>query len=225
MAVKKPPVSQRSLNTYETKNKLFSTALMLFTKHGFDKVKVDDIAKFAGVSKGTFYNHFATKDEVLVEQFHQIDRYYDQVFRQLKGNEKASERMLILAAAMCDYCEKAWGLNLIKIVYSNQISLGKHPEILLNRQRLFYSILTDNVMRGKEEGVFTDAIPVEEQVDMFARGARSALYEWCLSNGSVDLGKLCRNLFLSIMDSLRRQDSEKTAVDKPRDHRKSPSGR
>ncbi|MDR2452155.1 MAG: TetR/AcrR family transcriptional regulator [Candidatus Accumulibacter sp.] len=210
MAVKKTSVSRRSLNTSETKNKLFSTALMLFTQHGFDKVKVDDIAGFAGVSKGTFYNHFATKDEVLVEQFKQIDRYYDQVFRQLKGNEDAAERMLILAKAMCDYCEKAWGLNLIKIVYGNQISLGKHPEILLNRQRSLYSILTDNVTRGRAEGIFTSAMPVEEQVDRFARGARSALYEWCLSDGSIDLEKTCRQLFLSIMDNLRRQEPGKT---------------
>ncbi len=207
MAAKKGAITQRSLNALETKNKLFSTSLMLFTKHGFDKVTVDDITRFAGVSKGTFYNHFGAKDEVLVEQFNQIDRYYEQAFRQLKGDEPARQRILLFADTMCDYCGSVWGLNLLKIVYINQISLSNRPDILLNKNRPFYLILTDIVLRGRAEGLFTDRVPVEEQVYMFSRGARSALYEWCLHNGGIDLKESCRAIFRLIMDNLRVDQS------------------
>ena len=187
MAAKKSGMTQRSLNALETKNKLFSTALMLFTKHGFNKVTVDDITRYAGVSKGTFYNHFSTKDEVLVEQFNKIDGHYEQVFRHMKPEHSASERILIFASGMCEYCADIWGLNLLKIVYINQISFGSRPNILGNKKRPFYTIMMEIVRQGQESGEFATHIPLEDQVDLFARTARSILYEWCLHDGSFDL--------------------------------------
>jgi len=42
------------------------TALSLFAKHGFDRVSVDRITEQADVAKGTFFNYFPTKVDVLV---------------------------------------------------------------------------------------------------------------------------------------------------------------
>ena len=39
----------------------------IFRRDGFEVARVDDVAKAAGVSHGTFYFHFATKDEVLIQ--------------------------------------------------------------------------------------------------------------------------------------------------------------
>lgn len=204
MPGRKKGMSQRSLNALETKNKLLSTAMMLFTQRGFDKVTVDDITRFAGVSKGTFYNHFTTKDEVLVEQFNRIDDYYEQILRHIKPTETASSQALIFVDAMCEYCGNIWGINLLKIVYSNQISLGARPYILLNKKRLFYTFLLEIVRHGIATGEFTTEIPEEEQVEMFSRMARSVLYEWCLHDGSYDLQEAGRKGFELVLKLLRK---------------------
>jgi len=204
MAGRKKGMSQRSLNALETKNKLLSTAMMLFTQRGFDKVTVDDITRFAGVSKGTFYNHFTAKDEVLVEQFNRIDDYYEQILRHIKPTETASGRALIFVDAMCEYCGNIWGLNLLKIVYSNQISVNARPYILLNKKRLFYTFLLEIVRHGIASGEFTTEIPEEEQVEMFSRMARSVLYEWCLHDGSYDLKEAGRYGFELVLKLIRK---------------------
>ncbi|CAK7060198.1 MAG: hypothetical protein DELT_01399 [Desulfovibrio sp.] len=203
MTERKKGMSQRSLNALETKNKLLSTAMMLFTQRGYEKVTVDDITRFAGVSKGTFYNHFSTKDEVLVEQFNRIDDYYEQIFRHIKPTESASARVLIFVDAMCEYCGNIWGLNLLKIVYSNQISLGNRPNILLNKERQFYIFLRDIVRHGVATGEFTAEIPQEEQVAMFSRMARSVLYEWCLHDGDHDLKESGHKAFELVLKLIR----------------------
>ena len=38
-----------------------------FARAGFAGSQIEDIIKAAGVARGTFYNHFATKDHVLIE--------------------------------------------------------------------------------------------------------------------------------------------------------------
>jgi AcrR family transcriptional regulator len=46
---------------------LVSTALDLFGQRGIDGVSMDDIARGAGVTKGSLYWHFDTKREVILE--------------------------------------------------------------------------------------------------------------------------------------------------------------
>ncbi|SNX53445.1 TetR/AcrR family transcriptional regulator [Thermoanaerobacterium sp. RBIITD] len=49
----------------KTKEKIFNAAIDIFSKKGFYKATMDEIAEKAGVAKGTLYYHFKSKDEIL----------------------------------------------------------------------------------------------------------------------------------------------------------------
>jgi AcrR family transcriptional regulator len=55
----------------QTRRKLVRAALALWTERGFDRgveeTTVEEIARAAGVTKGTFYFHFAHKEDILLE--------------------------------------------------------------------------------------------------------------------------------------------------------------
>lgn len=46
--------------------KLIETAYLLFQRHGFQRVSVEEICRRAQVSKVTFYKYFSSKDELIV---------------------------------------------------------------------------------------------------------------------------------------------------------------
>lgn len=48
---------------------LLDTALRLFAERGYVGVRVEDIARAAGISRATFYKHFAEREEILAELF------------------------------------------------------------------------------------------------------------------------------------------------------------
>jgi AcrR family transcriptional regulator len=50
-----------------TRAKLVDAALKLFSTSGYEHATVDDIAHEAGYSKGAYYFHFSTKDDILLE--------------------------------------------------------------------------------------------------------------------------------------------------------------
>jgi AcrR family transcriptional regulator len=50
-----------------TRAKLIDSALQLFSTSGYEYATVDDIANAAGYSKGAYYFHFSTKDDILYE--------------------------------------------------------------------------------------------------------------------------------------------------------------
>jgi len=50
-----------------TRAKIVESARVLFNRHGFEQVSIDDIMNHAGLTRGGFYNHFASKDELYAE--------------------------------------------------------------------------------------------------------------------------------------------------------------
>ena len=58
-------MSRRQRRSAETRLRLFRCALQLFAERGLQNVTVEDITEAADVGKGTFFNYFETKDQVL----------------------------------------------------------------------------------------------------------------------------------------------------------------
>jgi AcrR family transcriptional regulator len=58
-------MTRRSRNFDRTRTALIDTAAELFAAKGYDGVAVDSIVLKAGVSKGAFYHHFDSKDDLL----------------------------------------------------------------------------------------------------------------------------------------------------------------
>ena len=59
--------SRRQQQRQETRRKVFEAALNIFRRDGVSESRIEDIATRAGVSRGTFYFHFPTKEAVLSE--------------------------------------------------------------------------------------------------------------------------------------------------------------
>ena len=58
----------------ETRRRLFEAALEVFRRDGVAGCRIDDIVRAAGVSRGSFYFHFPTKDDVLFELMRDTER-------------------------------------------------------------------------------------------------------------------------------------------------------
>lgn len=63
------------LRKQQKRKDIMNAAFTLFNKEGVKKVKISDIARYAGVSQVTIYNHFTSKEElvraVMKEYMHQ----------------------------------------------------------------------------------------------------------------------------------------------------------
>ena len=64
---RRPGTSSRDRQREETRQRVYAAALQIFRRDGVAQSRIDEIATTAGVSQGTFYFHFPTKDDVLAE--------------------------------------------------------------------------------------------------------------------------------------------------------------
>jgi AcrR family transcriptional regulator len=58
--------SRRERKKVAVRSRIISTAVGLFSAHGIRDVTVEQIAETADVGKGTIYNYFATKEDIVV---------------------------------------------------------------------------------------------------------------------------------------------------------------
>ncbi len=81
--------------TAQKRENILDEAAKLFRERGFDGVGVAEIMQAVGLTHGTFYAHFASKEalaaEALERAFAQSDR---SLFRKRKANEDMRERFL-----------------------------------------------------------------------------------------------------------------------------------
>lgn len=187
MAILEKKPTQRKLNAMETKEKIFQTALALFSQYGFNKVTVEDITRHAGFSKGTFYAYFPSKESVLLEQFRMIDAHYEQVFKTVPKTTSGSERIMILIKAMCEYCINIVGVAPLQIIYANQITSPDTIQILNGKDRTVYRIMSESIELGKAAGEFPRRVETDELTEFMMRSVRGLFYDWCMYNSSFNL--------------------------------------
>lgn len=56
----------------ETRKKIVASARRLFNRRGLSDVSIDEIMGDAGLTRGGFYNHFSTKEELYAEAITQV---------------------------------------------------------------------------------------------------------------------------------------------------------
>ena len=70
----------------QTKDKIFDTALDLFSKKGYDSVSVRTIASEVGIKESSIYNHYSSKKDILMSLLNYFEEYF-------KGNPLDDENI------------------------------------------------------------------------------------------------------------------------------------
>ncbi|MEU9446416.1 TetR/AcrR family transcriptional regulator [Streptomyces sp. NPDC048304] len=56
---------RRERNKLRIRSRIYDSALELFTRQGYEQTTVDEITEAADVARGTFFNHFQRKEDVI----------------------------------------------------------------------------------------------------------------------------------------------------------------
>lgn len=139
---------------------LVAAALELFVEQGFAVTNLRDVAKRAGVSKGTVYLYFRSKDELLMEAVRSsvvpiMDWADDQ---ELASDEPAGELLRRLVREWMDQFEQRAVAGVPKLVVAeagNNPALAKqYVDLVVQRaRRLFARVLKRGVQNGEFRNV------------------------------------------------------------------------
>jgi len=189
--VKKEGMTPRKIKGRETRRKLYESAESLFEQRGFEDVSVDDIVEAAGVSKGTFYVHFESKDALIValaiDYVGKADTNYQAHLDALPADAPAADALLSLIGKIADVLTGVIGHNRMRNLYKVQLTRTVDIEIVMGYNRRLYGLFGDVLSRGVRRGEFKTGMPIDTLAQHFVMAMRGLTYEWCARFPDFDL--------------------------------------
>ena len=172
-------LTSRQFQAEETHKRIYNTAFGLMTKKGFNKITIKDIAKKAGVSIGTFYHYYKSKDDILYEIYYKADEYFRQMMAGMEA-ETAPERIIEYFRYYARYSER------------NTVGFTTHlynieNKYFLKKGRLMQTVLADIIRQGQEKNELIQTKTPDELVDFLFLIARGIIFDWGLRDGQYDV--------------------------------------
>ena len=207
--MEKDKTSNRKTKAVETKKKIYETAEQLFRKNGFDSVSVDSIVEMAGVSKGTFYVHFDSKDSLiaaLINDFvYKLDLDYKSYLESFHVKTAASDILISLIGKIADIITCTIGYDHMKTVYQVQITKTINTDSILGYNRELYTIFSDIISKGVQQGEFKTEMPVDTLTKHCIMAIRGLTYEWCIRYPDFDLKEQSLTHFELLLTGIKKQ--------------------
>ena len=139
--------------------KILSASVELFSQYGFKTITMDDIARRAGISKKTLYQHFANKHEVVNES---VTWYKHNTTENcevaLKGAENAVEAMVKIMAFFDDMYKRINPMALFELQRFFPEAYKSFRDLLMERD---VTMMRDNILQGIQEGNYRKDIDAE----------------------------------------------------------------
>lgn len=197
-------MTSRQKKALETREKLLKVSLDLFNKHGFEHVSVEQITKACQVSKGTFYTHFPSKYDVILEKFKELDSFYGSVEKNIDRTLPPSEKILLLYQEQMKYLTHVVGKDLLRTVYTaamtNQV---EQDHYLINPQRLIFQMINAYIEEGIQLGEFRQGLEVGQIQTIIQRCMRANVYDWLIHNEDFDLSAEMAQFTAVVLDGLK----------------------
>lgn len=174
----------------ETKTLLFACADKLFVQHDYKDVSVEAITRMAGVTKGTFYVHFESKDALYAELFsgyvERLDTQYGAFLDNRSSGVSTRETLLAFVEEIIDLMITQIGYDRLKTVYRLQLASTINMESVTGHDRRIYPFFQEVLERGIQKGEFNTALSLEDTSRHFVMAIRGLTYEWCIRYPDFD---------------------------------------
>ena len=172
---------------------ILDSALLIFAELGFDRARISDVARHAGVADGTIYNHFKSKDDLLLQLF---EARVEPLVAAMElacdaAGRDASNQLRALISSYLSYVSQSPSIAALVTTHVREshrfITDYENPPL-----RRFLALITNVYRRGVSAGTFRPGLS-EWSVSWMVFGSLDALALAWLSRRSPDLGVLAKD--------------------------------
>ncbi|MFA5636322.1 MAG: TetR/AcrR family transcriptional regulator [Anaerovoracaceae bacterium] len=206
--MKKENISKRKLKAAETKKKIYESARQLALNHGIENVSVDSIVKAAGVSKGSFYVHFQSKDALTAnfvnEYTANADLNYKSFLESLPENESVLDILILLAGKISDFIETNIGLENMRVLYKAHLTKTINTTPAMSYNRDLYKLFTEVLEKGLRQGELREDMPIDSLAKHLIMAIRGITFEWCIRYPDYDLKHQIKEHFKILLYGLKK---------------------
>ena len=203
-------MSPKIVDKKEKRQQILQAAMRVVAGKGIRNVKMDDIAKKAGVGKGTVYEYFSSKEEILhgaVAEFFQ--RAETAAAKRMFRNVHPLDKLIGLLTSWIDVSEQMPEDFLMMFIDVWAEGLRQtNPEFIkiFDMKKFYYEYRTmvSTIIRdGIEKGAFRDVDP-ELSAGSLLAAFDGLMLQWLLDRENMDIQKMTDSLIDILTHGLLR---------------------
>lgn len=197
-------LTNRQIQAINTKNKIYNAAVELLENTGYQNIRIEDICKQAGVSVGSFYTHFNSKNDILVEIFKRADDYFRSEVAKSLENKSALDKIKDFFDYYAKYNESL-GIDMVIQLYNFQ------NKMFITEDRYMQRLLNEIISETQKKGYLSLDIPSVEITKQLFIVARGVVYDWCLHDGGYNIREAIRNFIKRMLSTFQIAEGNKKA--------------
>ena len=185
----------------ETRQALIDSALALFGQKGYAVTSVQEITEAAGVTKGAFYHHFESKQELLQLIHDEFLDYQLALLKMALDQDVDSEtrlrdlmRSLLMAAAK-------YMANVIVFYQERRHLTGPHFKAMKRKRDEFDRLFLEVLERGIKDGTFRDDLD-PRILGLGILGMYAWVHQWYRPNGRLSAEHIADIFIALTLDGL-----------------------
>lgn len=185
-------LSKQQLKSRETKARIFRAAKTILQQKGYEELSIKNICEEAGVSNGSFYHHFKTKDDLLSYYIEEQPSINPDYLDLPSSAEEAKNAIILVYLNYVHYCQEL-GVSFMSNYYTPK-NQSLNPLIRTERP---YPIVTvhNYLQKAMAAGVIRFDPDLEEVTTDIRMIVIGNVFEWCLKHGKTDFeGNMKRSL-------------------------------
>lgn len=192
-------LSKQQQKSKDTKDRIFRAAKEIMQTHGYEDLSIKNICERAGVSNGSFYHHFKTKDDLLsyyIEDQPAMDT--EQLSDPLTVAD-VKETIIQVYLNYAKYCEEL-GVDFVSNYYTPK-NQALNPNIRTERP---YPIVTVEkyLNRAIDAGILSSDLDLKAITTDIRMLIIGNVFEWCLHHGETDFPENIRRSFTRYLNSI-----------------------
>jgi AcrR family transcriptional regulator len=207
-SVSQPIPSRRDRKKERTRGEIYSAAMNLFLRRGFEAVTIEEICAAADVARGTFFLHFPTKEALLTEYGARANQDLADLIRNYQGSATAT-----LRAALKMLAERALQqpdvvrLHVREVLSRPPVFLESHQEQTEN----LVSLIAAVIGRGQAAGEFRRKLEPALAAVALCATYFALIYEWARRGGKLDIEAAIAQTLDIVLNGLSERKSKRSA--------------
>ena len=192
-------LSKQQLKSKETKAKIFRAAKHILQKQGYEQLSIKNICEEAGVSNGSFYHHFKTKDDLLSYYIEEQPSINPDLLDMPRNAAEAKAAIIQVYLNYVHYCQEL-GVEFMSNYYTPK-NQSLNP--LIRTERPYPIVTVHNYLK---KAIDADIIKPDRDLEDITTDIRMIVignvFEWCLKSGEADFEGNMRRTLRIYLDGL-----------------------
>lgn len=191
----------RVVDKKEKKDQIITAAVREFAKKGFAKTTINDIAEAAGIGKGTVYEYFKNKEEIINSAFayfmHSMQFDIQAILIAETNAKEKIEQTLDLFSDMNNWSTVEF-IELMFDFWAEGIkSQDSRGGLLKDMDKFYHSyreIFADIIVQGMSEGIFKKNINPGYVAAVIIGALDGLILQWVLDKANVDFAQAVKTI-------------------------------